>query len=140
MKLSPEMQKSFTDEIRFVIERMKNASENTEKLYFFSAVYAQALRIINFEYHPELLFIYQITQLVYGMLNGRISAIKMGQEGGISIPDGLFDSLEGALEELADNISNGKESYSALQKMVNLAYTTTGNGYYMYLRGAIKLK
>ena len=139
MNISPDMQKSFTDEIRFVIERMKGASDATGKLYFFSAVYAQAQRIINFEYDPELMFIYQVVQLVYNMLNARISAIKIGQEAGISIPDGLFDSLEGALEELADKVSKGMEPYFALQKMVNLAYTTTGNGHYMYLRGMIKV-
>ena len=139
MNISPEMQKSFTDEIYFVIERMKGTKNYTEKIYFFSAVYGQAQRIINFEYNPELLFIYQITQLVYNTINSRVSAITMGQDAGISIPDGLFDGLEGALKELADNITKGKESYSALQKMVNLAYTTTGNGYYMYLRGAIKV-
>jgi len=139
MNISPDMQKSFTDEIRFVIERMKGTSDTTEKLYFFSAVYSQAQRIFNFEYDPELLFINQVTQLVYNMLNARVSMIKMGQDVSISIPDGLFDSLEGALGELADSVDKGIESYSALQKMVNLAYTTTGNGHYMYLRGAIKV-
>ena len=139
MNISPEMQKSFTKEIRFVIERMKATSDTTEKLYFFSAVYGQAQRIINFEYDPELMFIYQVMQLVYGMLNARISVIKTGQEVGISIPDGLFDSLEGALGELADKVDKGMESYFALQNMLNLAYTTTGNGYYIYLRGMIKV-
>ena len=139
MNISPEMQKNFTSEIRFVIERMQATANATEKLYFFSAVYAQAQRIVNFEYDPELMFIFQVVQLVYGMLNARMSAMKIGQEAGISIPDGLFDSLEGALEELADAIDKGIESYSALQKMVNLAYSTTGNGYYIYLRGMIKV-
>jgi hypothetical protein len=139
MNISTEMRKKYTDEVRFVLGQMKRVSSPEEKLYFFSAVYGILQRIVNFEYDPELLFDYQILQLVYNMLNARLAAIKARQETGISIPDGLFEKIEEALEELADSVDVGGESYSALQKMVNLAYTTSGNGYYMYLKGVIKV-
>lgn len=139
MNLSPDMQKRFTDEIHFVIKSMKNTNTPAEKLYFFSAGYAMAQRIINFEYEPELTFIQQVLQLVYNMINARLSAILMRQEGGISIPDNLFNSLEEALEEMVNRIEQGAETYPALQKMVNLAYSTTGNGYYLYLKGMVKV-
>ena len=139
MNLSPEMQERFIDEVNFVIKNMKNTDNPTEKLYFFSAGYAMAQRIINLEYEPELNFIQQVLQLVYNMVNARLIAISAGQEGGISIPDKLLTRLEEALEEMVDRIEQGKETYPALQKMVNLAYSTTGNGYYLYLKGMIKI-
>lgn len=136
MNLSPDMQKRFTDEIHFVIKNMKTADTPTGKLYFFSAGYGMAQRIINFEYEPELSFIHQVLVLVYNMVNTRQAAIATGQ-GDISIPDNLFNRLEEALEEMADRIEQGLETYPTLQKMVNLAYSTTGNGYYLYLKGML---
>jgi len=71
------------------------------------------------------------------MINARLTAISTGQEGGISIPDNLFSGLEDALQEMVDSIDKGAETYPALQKMGNLAYSTTGNGYYLYLKGML---
>ena len=136
MNLSPDMQKTFTDEIHFVAEKMKAADTPVEKLYFFSAGYSMAQRIINFEYEPELSFIHQVLLLVYNIVNTRQAAISAGQ-GSISIPDNLFNRLEEALKEMADRIEQGLETYPTLQKMVNLAYSTTGNGYYLYLKGML---
>ena len=137
MNLSADMQKKFIDEIHFVIKSMKNTDTPAQKLYFLSAGYAIAQRIINFEYEPELTFIQQVLQLVYNMVNARLVAMSTRQEAGISIPDNLFNSLEEALEEMVDRIEQGIETYPALQKMVNLAYSTTGNGYYLYLKGML---
>jgi len=137
MNLSPDMQKRFIDEVNFVIKSMKNADTPGEKLYFFSAGFGMAQRIINFEYDPELTFIQQVLQLVYNMVNARVGALLVKQEVGISIPDHLFNNLEEALQEMVDRIEQGVETYPVLQKMVNLAYTTTGNGYYLYLKGMI---
>ena len=139
MNLSPDMQKRFIDEVNFVIKNMKNTDNPTEKLYFFSAGYAMAQRIINLEYESELAFIQQVLQLVYNMVNARLLAMSMRQEAGVSIPDGLFSSLEEALEEMVDRIEQGVETYPALQRIVNLAYSTTGNGYYLYLKGMLKI-
>ena len=132
MNLSPEMQKTFTDEIHFIVGKMKATDIPAEKLYFFSAGYGMAQRIINFEYEPELSFIHQVLLLVYNMVNTRQAAISAGHG-----PDNLFNRLEEALEEMADRIEQGLETYPTLQKMVNLAYSTTGNGYYLYLKGML---
>ena len=140
MKISQKMKKSFTDEVDFVIKNMQDTDSFKEKLYFFSAIQGQAQRTVNFEYDPELLFIYQVTQLVYNIINARISAMKTGQEDGISIPEGLFQGLDKAIKERAGNIKDGNDSYGALQTMVNIAYATTGNGYYMYLRGVLPVE
>lgn len=139
MNLSSDMKEKFVTEVYFVIEKMKNTDIPAQKLYYFSAVYAMAQRIVNFEYDPELIFIEQVLQLVYNMLNARLTAMLARQEAGIAIPDNLFRDLESALLELVRNVERGAQTYPALQKMVNLAYSTTGNGYYLYLKGALKV-
>jgi len=139
MNLSPHTQRIFTDEMRFVIKNMRDTNKLTEKLFFFSASYAMAQRVINIEYDYELAFIQQVLQLAYNTINTRLAMISTGQQTDISIPDNLFNKLEETLEEMVDMIDKGSYTYVALQKIANIAYATTGNGYYLYLKGMLKL-
>ena len=139
MNLSADMKKRLLDEIAQVAGRMKGYESPVQKLYFFSGVYGMARHIANLEYHPELIFMEQVMQLAYGMINARLTAMAARQEAGVTMPPGLFSSLEKTLEELAEAIEQGTEVCPALQKMVNLAYSTTGNGYYLYLKGVLRV-
>ncbi len=139
MNLSQNMKNELTNEINFVVKKMRDTSSPVEKLYFFSALYAITQRIINFEYDPEVTFIHQVLQHVYNTVNSRITMITTGQQAQVGIPDNLFTSLENSLAELVFNIEKGTKIYPQLQTMVNLAYSTTGNGYYLYLKGMLKV-
>lgn len=139
MNLSPEMEKRFVEETRFVVKNMRNTTGAAQKWYFFSAIYGMAQRILNLEYNPELVFIFQVVQLVYNMVNARLAALSAGQEAGISIPRNLFTNIEDELEKMANLLEQGKETYPVLQRLVNIAYVTTGNGYYLYLKGMLKV-
>ena len=139
MNLSPEMKKTFIDEIRFVLKNMRNTTMAAQKWYFFSAIHAMAQRILNLEYEPELVFILQVFQLTYNMVNARLTALSVGQEAGINILDNLFVKIEDELEKMIDLIEKGEESYPVLQRLINIAYSTTGNGYYLYLKGMLKV-
>lgn len=139
MDLSQNMKNELTNEIHFVIKKMRGTSSAAEKLFFFSALFAIAQRIINFEYDPEVIFLHQVLQQVYNTVNGRIMTIATGQQAPIGIPDKLFDSLENSLAELVFNIEKGNKIYPQLQAIMNLGYSMTGNGYYLYLKGMLKI-
>ncbi|OGO19966.1 MAG: hypothetical protein A2Z15_06455 [Chloroflexi bacterium RBG_16_50_11] len=139
MNLTIKMKNELIKEIKFVVERMKKVDSPSEKLYYFSAAYGIAHRILNFEYEPELAFIHNVLQSVYNMINTRISTFIKGQETPVSVPNNLFEKLEEALGEMALNIEKGDTTYLQLEKMVNLAYSTTGNGYYLYIKGMLKI-
>ena len=51
----------------------------------------------------------------------------------------MWESLADCLEKLADEIVADKVIYSILKRISLLAYITTGNGYYMFLKGKIKI-
>ena len=137
MNLSSDMQKSFVDEIRFVLKNMRNTTVPSQKWYFFSGIFGMAHRILNFECDPELVFVHQVMQLVYNLVNARLTALSTGQESGINIPDNLFTKIEDELDKMATLIEQKKETYPVLQRLINLAYSTTGNGYYLYLKGTL---
>lgn len=136
MNLSTEMQKVFTDEVTTVIKHMKSVNTVEEKLFFLSAVYSAAFRIMNIQYDAELAFIHNVVNAAYGMMQANLASIKRGQ-GVNTFPKDIFDKLENALEELVVKIEKGEKSYPVLEKISNLAYSTTGNGYYLYLKGML---
>ena len=138
MNLSPDMQKVFTDEVATAIKHMKSVNTLEEKLFFLSAVYGAAFRIMNIQYDAELAFIHYVVNAAYGMMQANLVSIKQGQ-GVNTFPKDVFDKLENALEELVVKIEGGEKTYPALEKISNLAYSTTGNGYYLYLKGMIKI-
>jgi len=53
--------------------------------------------------------------------------------------DGFFDRLAEYVNELALKIENNEETYKTLEKIEVLAHVATGNGYYLYTKGFIKL-
>jgi len=139
MNLSQNMKNELINEINFVVKKMRDTNIPAEKLYFFSALFAIAQRIINFEYDAEVCFMHQVLQYVYNTVNSRIIMKTTGQQAQIGIPDNLFTSLENSLAELVFNIEKGAKIYPQLQAMMNLAYSTSGNGYYLYLKGILKI-
>ena len=136
MNLSEDMQKVFTDEIRTAINHMKQTETPEEKLFFLSAVYGAAFRIMNIQFDPELAFINHVVSTAYSMMNANLASIRQGQ-GVNTFPNNVFEKLEDSLEQLVEKIEQGKGTYTILETIYNLAYSTTGNGYYLYLKGMI---
>ncbi|MFC1946762.1 hypothetical protein ACFLXY_02445 [Chloroflexota bacterium] len=139
MNLSLEMKKALVDEIKFVLKNMRSTNVASQKWYFFSAVHAVAQRIVNLEYDPELIFINQVFQLTYNMVNARLNAMSTGQEGVVGVPDNLFQKVEGEIEKLISLLEENQVSYPVLERLINIAYCTTGNGYYLYIKGMLKI-
>ena len=137
MILSKNMKSLFVKELKFVLKNMKSADILVEKLYFFSAIYAVANRIFNIEFHSELVFIHNVIQATHQSISASLTAASQGQGLTIGMPDDLFNGLESAVEEMITNISNDQEIYLVLQKMSDLAYSTTGNGRYLHLKGML---
>ncbi len=135
MKLSAGMKKQLVEEIRFATDQMKKTEFVDQKLYLFTAVWGMAQRMINFEYDPELTFAYQVLKLAYDQINLRINAIKAGDKL-IPISENLFPQIEATLEEMAKKIEKGSNIYTELQTILNLAYSTTGNGHYLSIKQA----
>jgi hypothetical protein len=139
MNISKDMRSKIISEIEYVTDKMKKNPNPLEKLYYFSAIFGLFQRVINFECDPELIFIYQVSNLTYNALNSRISSMAQRADAGVNLPDKAFEKIENDLEELANQITLNKPVYAVLQDMANIAYSATGNGYYLYQKGMLKL-
>lgn len=139
MKISKTMTGRFIEELRYVAKQMQATENLEEKLYYFSAVFGAAQRIVNFEFDPEMLFIHQVTQLAYNQMQQRLVLVKSGQQTSIEMPDNLFAVLREMVYEMASRVENGETTYPILEKMMTLSYSTTGNGYYLFQKGHLKI-
>jgi hypothetical protein len=136
MKLSPDLREQLVKEIRFAVNNMRKTDKIIDKLYFFSATYAIFDRIYNLEYDPELVFIHQVVHQTFDSINAKITLASQKDMGiGSSIPANLFESLSGCIDELANKIEKDENTYSLLEKIANIGYSTTGNGSYLYFKG-----
>ena len=134
MNISKDMQKVLTDEIKIARYHMQKVDTPEEKLFFLSAVYGVAFRIMNIQFDPELAFIHHVVNAAYNIMNARLASIRQGP-GVNTFPKNVFEMLEDALERLIDKIEKGEKTHPVLENIFNLAYSTTGNGYYLYLKG-----
>ena len=137
MELSARNRKIIVNEIRTAIDYMSKTSDAKQKMYFFSAVFGIINRIMNIECDPELCFIHQVTNTAYQTINTNLNSAAQGSV--VTIPKSLFEKLEETLGELATCVEEGKKTYRVLERISNIAYSTSGNGYYLFLKGLLTI-
>lgn len=141
MKLSKSMRKRLADELRAVANGMQADSDPFKRLFLFSAAYGEASRLLNAAWDAELALLHMVLQGTHHAMNNRVGAIAGGAERAIVLPGNLLDELTTATTELADVIHDGRddELLRILARFAELAFITTGNGYYLYFKGAIQI-
>jgi hypothetical protein len=141
-----ELQKNYFDMLMWtiddVIERIDKPSTIEEKLYFFSAVYGTANKIMNFECDPLLVLLHQEIQSTHANFTGRINQpINPNNESFMGMPDEFVIALIAYTKELRTALvkNNDSEIRLVIQKFANLSYASTGNGFYLYTIGRLKI-
>ncbi|MFH1087592.1 MAG: hypothetical protein V1737_03285 [Chloroflexota bacterium] len=138
MRLSKTNRLALAREIRTAVDFMGKADKARDKMYFFTAVYGVAQRIMNLEFDPELGFVHNVTNAAYNTINTALLMAAQGQSAP-TLPANVFDELQKALKDLATHIEEEKQTYTVLERISNLAYSTSGNGYYLFLKGLLKV-
>ena len=139
MKLSKNSRNAIVEEFRYAIEKMKEAEDPKGKLYYFSATYGIVNRILNLEFSSELVFLHLVLNTTHGVLNDRIASIESGVETVIKLPEKVFERLVKSTEQLTEKINKNESFYEELQEIALLGYVASGNGFYLYQKGKIKL-
>lgn len=135
MNITAENKKRLIEEIKFVIKQMKAAEEPKSRLYYFSAVYGIMPRIFNLEFVPDLVFAHFVISSTYNQINSRLE----NPDKVVNIPENFFDKLIETIEQLLTSIEKNEDLYEVLKKFTLLGFITTGNGYYLYQKGLLKI-
>ncbi len=118
-----------------VIEKMKSEENPKSKLYYFSATYGIMSRIFNEEFIPDLVFAHLVLNATHGNIISRLD----NPEKTIKVPENIFDKLITAAEDLYEAIEKDDSLYEPLKKFSLLTFITTGNGYYLYQKGLLRI-
>ncbi len=142
MQLAKEERERLVQELRFAVEKMQVVPDHFSKLYFFSAAYGEIGRILNVTWDAELGLLHLVLQATYSTVNARFQAISSRRDLGVKIPDKFLEVLTVATSDLADMIQESRDDElpRILARFGELAYMTTGNGYYLYVKGLIRPK
>lgn len=139
MEVSREYIQTIADELVYVAKKMREEKELLGKIYYLSGSYAVVQRVMNIEYDDDLVLIHRVLMDAYTTINNRLNSIISGQERVIKIPVEVFDALADCVEGLSKALSEKKDFRKLLAKIATIGYIGTGNGYYLYQKGLIKL-
>ena len=138
MKLSKTFRDIIVNEIEFVVTKMKESAEIEKKIFYFSAIPAELLRVFNLEYDPDLLYIQHIINATHVAFQQRIAAIQRGDTV-VPITNEQMDSLEYSSVELGNRFKENKKMDDILREFIILSYSTSGNGYYLMQKGLLEI-
>lgn len=124
------------EECRAVSENMKNGTQ-MDRLYYFSAVFGAAQRVINIEGSADTLHLYVISNWTHTALNNRLLAEQNGMPMTPVLPDGALEELAELVGELGTRIEHEKSYTDLLSAMCRLGYIASGNGFYLLERGKL---
>lgn len=135
------------DEMKVVEEKWKSAVTPEEKLYYFSAIFGTINRVMNFQTDSVLVFVHQVLQATHHSVVTRLNAPKPpNQESFLGVPDEMIDAMLSATKELRlafEKYASAQEAdadtWNVLKKFANINYAATGNGFYLYLRGKLRI-
>lgn len=139
MEITKSFGKQIGDEFSLIAKMVREEEDVLRKVYYFSGSFAMVHRVLNLEFNANLVLVHTVLQNTYNTLYGRLSAIISGEERVIQIPEGTIDKLATSLNELGNAIVQGENILEPLSKIANIGYVATGNGYYLYQKGILKL-
>ena len=138
MKINKIFRTAIINEIKFVLKKMKESTSFEKKLFYFSAIPAELLRVFNLEYDQDILYIHHVINHTHIMFQQRIINIKAGDTT-VVIDDRQIDRLESLINDVINVIEQNKKFYNVLKAFIELAYSTSCNGYYLREKGLLKI-
>jgi hypothetical protein len=141
MRLAKPIREHLRAEFRVAVDHMAGAPDLPDKLYFFSALFGEANRALNREWDRELALLHLVLSTAHGTIMARLSQSNPPGAAlpGIpeEVPQALTETAEALAELLEEPEQDSAKLFALLARVAEIAYTTTGNGFYLYVKGAI---
>ena len=142
MNLPEPIREDLAREFRFAADKMAATSDLAARLYFFTALFGETDRAMNHYWDAELALMHLVFTSAHSEISGRLSHPRaIGDLSGI--PDELPDALTNVTSEIAALFEQPEQDsaklHGLLSRVAEVAYTATGNGYYLHLKGNISL-
>ncbi len=139
MGLSNQFRNLLVKEINFAVKNIDNCEDPLEKLYYFSAIHGVINRVINIEYHSDLVVAFTILQTTNEALKQTFQGVRQGAVSPPRITDVHFKKLSSLSKKLSTRIKKNEDLTDILNAFIVLTYSTTGNGHYLVKQGLLKI-
>jgi len=139
MKIPENLKGHAVKEFRLAIAKLKEQIPFDERLYYYSALFGEIYRVMNIECTPELVFLHHVLNTVHSAFQARLQAMTRNAERPVTLEDSMIEALVSLSESLLDRMVADQDSTDICLRLVNLAYATSGNGYYLYKKGELTL-
>jgi hypothetical protein len=140
MDLSQPLKDYISEEFQIVTVNIKATPDDlSNMLYNFSACHAALNRVLNIETNDDLILLHAVFNGCYGLLVNRVSLMSQNAERPVQIPRGFPDKLATIIGEFASRFRENRDVSDLLLALTKLCYITTGNGYFLYQTGRIKI-
>ncbi|HOG11157.1 MAG TPA: hypothetical protein PLF58_11500 [Smithella sp.] len=138
MKINKIYKTAIVNEIKYVQKKMKENSSLEKKLFYYSAIPAQFLRVLNLEYDSDILYLHHVVNHTQGAFQQRLATMKAGDIN-IEVSERQIEQLESLLDDIICVLEQKKEIDDVLKAFIKLAYSISGNGYYLMEKGSLKI-
>ena len=138
MNLPKAVHQRLAQEYRFAADKMAQESDIHRKMFFLSALFAEASRSLNWAWDRDLALIYAVIQHTHQQVQARL---QVGGRG-VLLSEDIFTGLTEAASELTRYVETdgqGKDLQAILGRFAELAYASTGNGSWLIERGVLKV-
>ncbi len=139
-----EFRERLAKEYRYAVTKMQEATQLSQKLFYFSVFFGEAQRVLNWEWDTDLVLIHILTMHVHTQTNAAVQMPRIGQ----TIPldwTTFSDKLTQVASDLAtyfekaEDGDSKEELYKILGCFAEIAYAVSGNGSYLLEKGTFKL-
>jgi hypothetical protein len=143
LSLPKETRERMAREFRFAADKMAEAVDLSTKMYFYSAFFGEIQRSLNYAWDDDLALLHLAVQGSHQQIKGRLDLAIAGVEPGLGFPPNFGDVLTRLADDLASlfeaKTQDSDTFYQIVTRAAVVAYVVTGNGFYLYTKGAIKL-
>jgi len=137
--MKPYVRDEVVKEFKFISKAMIDEKKDTmSKIFYYSAAYGAADRLLKMEFDSDLNIINSILFLSYRQLLDRAQAFAKGDRI-IPIDNEIINKIAEGLNEIASSLEMDYSPYDALKKIMKYTFASTGPGHYMVLRGKLVL-
>ena len=130
--------RELVQELRRVENLIRQESSIEKKIYYFSAAYGITNRTLRYSFSRDVLLADFVLQQIYNVLTDRSNRVKSGDQR-IPFEDIHFEKICDGLKLLADRFETGENVQEPLEIIITSGFSTTGPGYYLRVKGDLKL-
>jgi hypothetical protein len=136
--LHEDLHSRLVREYRNAANKMKEAPNPTRKMFYFSVLFSETQRVLNWQWDRELVLIFIVTQTAHAQINTSMQTNALSQ----ALPldwQNILNKLTELTDEFATCFEKQEDLIVILGKFAEITYAVSGNGSYLLDKGDISL-